>query len=443
MQNGGQSSSSSAGRLIVEGGLSGHQLARPRGSYSSLPFASPSTRPATPTDTQYAFSTTLRRSSIGHDDARPAVLPHSPFASSSLKHHSTPSYGHGKDDRDRDHLLAASSSSNAAVMNGGSSYDNPVGSGHAPHHLHAHHPFAHTTGVTTPSARFARCSVIETASQLQTDLDTGLSAKVVAAIREISGPNEFTVESQEKALSKFLKQFYESPLILLLLGSSCVSALVGNFDDAVSITLAIIIVVTVGFVQEQRSEKSLEALNKLVPHYCNVIRDGTRQNSLANVLVPGDIVYFSVGDRIPADIRLIRAVDLEIDESNLTGETKPARKGTEALEGFGMGHDPGISERTNTAFMGTLVRNGHGSGIVVATGSQSEFGVIFSMMQEVGDRKTPLQLSMDELAKKLSAISFAVIGVICLIGVYQQRSWLEMFTIGGERSYRLLQSAHC
>ena len=428
MHNGGQSQASGS-RLNAES--SGH-LSRPRGSYSNLPFINPSTRPATPTDTHFAFSTTLRRSSIGHDDVRPAFLhaqPHTPFASSSLKQTSA-SYSNGKDDRDRDHLLAASSSS----LNGSGSYDNPlngVGSGHAPHHLHAHHPFAHTTGVTTPSARFARCSVIETASQLQTDLDTGLSAKVVAAIREISGPNEFTVESQEKALSKFMKQFYESPLILLLLGSSCVSALVGNFDDAVSITLAIIIVVTVGFVQEQRSEKSLEALNKLVPHYCNVIRDGTRQNSLANVLVPGDIVYFSVGDRIPADIRLIRAVDLELDESNLTGETKPARKGTEALEGFGMGHDPGISERTNTAFMGTLVRNGHGSGIVVATGSQSEFGVIFSMMQEVGDRKTPLQLSMDELAKKLSAISFAVIGVICLIGVYQQRSWLEMFTIGG------------
>jgi Ca2+-transporting ATPase len=148
--------------------------------------------------------------------------------------------------------------------------------------------------------------------------------------------------------------------------------------------------------------------------------------------VPGDIVYFAVGDRIPADIRLVRSIDLEIDESNLTGETKPARKTVDKLEGFGQGHDPGISERTNTAFMGTLVRNGHGAGLVVATGQQSEFGVIFSMMQEIGDRKTPLQLSMDELAKKLSAISFVVIGIICLIGVWQQRSWLEMFTIGGK-----------
>lgn len=95
-------------------------------------------------------------------------------------------------------------------------------------------------------------------------------------------------------------------------------------------------------------------------------------------------MYFKVGDRIPADIRLIRAIDLEIDESNLTGETRPARKNTEPVDGYGMSHDPGISERTNTAFMGTLVRNGNGAGIVVATGQQSEFGVIFSMMQEVG-----------------------------------------------------------
>lgn len=115
--------------------------------------------------------------------------------------------------------------------------------------------------------------------------------------------------------------------------------------------------------------------------------DGARQSSLANILVPGDIVSVGVGDRIPADIRLIRAIDLEIDESNLTGETKPARKTVHVVEGldhgYGHGHEPGISERTNIAFMGTLVRNGHGAGIVVATGQQSEFGVIFSMMQEV------------------------------------------------------------
>ncbi|KAK4704970.1 hypothetical protein P7C70_g1229, partial [Phenoliferia sp. Uapishka_3] len=160
--------------------------------------------------------------------------------------------------------------------------------------------------------------------------------------------------------------------------------------------------------------------------------DGTKTTQLANVLVPGDLITFSTGDRIPADLRLTSAHQLDIDESTLTGETHPARKQVEAISNdgtMGVGGLP-ISERRNIAFMGTLVRNGRGEGVVVGTGVQSEFGVVFAMMQEIGDRKTPLQLSMDELAKKLSAISFGVIGVIVLIGVFQKRSWLEMFTIG-------------
>ena len=183
-------------------------------------------------------------------------------------------------------------------------------------------------------------------------------------------------------------------------------------------------------MQEQRSEKSLEALNKLVPHFCHLIRDGHKSTQLANVLVPGDLVTFRTGDRVPADVRLVSCAQLEIDESSLTGETKPAVKQTEPIARDFHHGGLSISERSNIAFMGTLVKNGHGTGVVVGTGMQSEFGVVFSMMQEVDDRKTPLQLSMDELAKKLSAISFAVIAVICLIGVWQQRSWLEMFTIG-------------
>ncbi|POW19558.1 hypothetical protein PSHT_04538 [Puccinia striiformis] len=257
----------------------------------------------------------------------------------------------------------------------------------------------------------------------------GLSSQNVPTIRGIHGPNEFQVDARESVLKKFLAQFYESPLNLLLLGSAAVSYLVGNTDDAISITAAIVIVVTVGFIQERRSEKSLAALNKLVPHYCHLTRDGQPQTLLANVLVPGDLVTFSVGDRIPADLRLIKANQLEIDESSMTGETKPMKKQIEAVQIEGL-RLPDISERTNVALMGTLVKNGNGAGIVVGTGSQTEFGVVFGMMQEVEERKTPLQLSMDELATKLSAISFAVIAVICLIGLWQKRSWLEMFTVG-------------
>jgi len=137
-------------------------------------------------------------------------------------------------------------------------------------------------------------------------------------------------------------------------------------------------------VQEQRSEKSLEALNKLVPHYCHLIRDNAKSTQLGNILVPGDLVSFGTGDRIPADLRLTSASGLEIDESALTGETRPAKKHIEPIPNQDNGTSGlPIADRKNIAFMGTLVRSGRGEGIVVGTGVESEFGVVFAMMQEV------------------------------------------------------------
>ncbi|KAL5504481.1 PMR1 [Sanghuangporus vaninii] len=299
--------------------------------------------------------------------------------------------------------------------------------------------FVEKSAEETPSSIFAHSSIEDTASHFTTSITTGLSSSSIPALRSIHGYNEFSVSAPEHVLIKFAKNIFEQPLILLLFGSAIVSAVMHNYDDAVSITIAILIVLTVGFVQERRSEKSLEALNKLVPHYCHLIRDNQTTNVLANELVPGDIVAFSVGDRIPADIRLVDAVDLEIDESSLTGETKPATKNTAPCEMSSSSHRSNtvsgggvaaLAERTCIAYMGTLVRNGHGKGIVIATGEETEFGIIFSMMQDVEEKRTPLQLSMDQLAKKLSILSFGVIGVICIIGIMQKRDWLEMFTIG-------------
>ncbi|KAF9463547.1 Ca-transporting ATPase [Collybia nuda] len=287
----------------------------------------------------------------------------------------------------------------------------------------------------TASARFAHFSVEDTVAHFRTSVDNGLLHSDISNLRDTHGYNEFSVSTPEPMLLKFAKTIYESPLILLLCGSASVSAIMGNIDDAVSITVAVLIVLTVGFVQEHRSEKSLEALNKLVPHHCHVLRERETIHVLANELVPGDIVTFSTGDRIPADIRITSSVDLEIDESSLTGETEARRKNNETCKYETVGGRPSteavaLAERTCIAYMGTLVRNGRASGIVIATGTETEFGVIFSMMQDVEEKRTPLQLNMDELAKKLSIMSFGVIGIICLIGVLQQRSWLDMFTIG-------------
>ncbi|CAG8708871.1 3290_t:CDS:10, partial [Cetraspora pellucida] len=192
---------------------------------------------------------------------------------------------------------------------------------------------------------------------------------------------------------------------------------------------AVTIVTAVGFVQEYRSEKSLEALNKLVPHHCHLTRDGHLATVSATELVPGDLVRFGVGDRVPADIRLVTAVNLEIDESNLTGETKPRKKAIDVMTSENNCVES-IQERKNIAFMGTLVRNGHGSGIVIGIGNNTEYGVVFSLVKEAETPKTPFQISMNDLGKKLSYLSGAIIAVIVTIGLIQGRQWLEMFTIG-------------
>ncbi|KZO92293.1 calcium-transporting P [Calocera viscosa TUFC12733] len=280
-------------------------------------------------------------------------------------------------------------------------------------------------GEPTPAAIYASLPYTDALQHHRSSLTEGLHNAAVHALREEHGYNEFEVPETEPMWLKFGKTIWESHLILLLLGSAALSALLGNVDDAVSISIAVLIVLTVGFVQERRSEASLAALSKLVPHHCHLLRDSTPLHLLANDLVPGDIVSFSVGDRIPADIRVCEAVELEVDESSLTGEPRAVRKTPAPVE-----RGTELAGRTSIVYLGTLVRNGRGRGVVVGTGVATEFGRIFELMQGVEEKRTPLQLSMDELAKRLSVFSFGVIGFICLVGVWQNRGWLEMFTIG-------------
>ncbi|ELU39621.1 calcium-transporting ATPase 1 [Rhizoctonia solani AG-1 IA] len=223
----------------------------------------------------------------------------------------------------------------------------------------------------------------------------------------------------EPAWLKFAKTIYESHLILLLFGSAAVSALLGNLDDAISIAVAIFIVVTVGYVQERRSEESLAALNKLVPHHCHILRDGQQVHLLANELVPGDLVTFHVGKLIP----LAKRWTLAHHALHLVNDRASHLWGRSSVM---------VSTRVQVPCTRLeLVFIGRGTGIVISTGAETEFGSVFSLMQSVEEKRTPLQASMDELAHKLSMLSFGVIGVICLIGVLQHRGWLEMFTIGG------------
>jgi Ca2+-transporting ATPase len=340
---------------------------------------------------------------------------------------------------------------------------------------------------------YSSLSPIETAERLQTSLTNGLSPAEALARLHDQGPNELPHEEPEPLWLRFLKQFKE-PLILLLLCSAVASVLVGNKDDAISIAVAVTIVVSVGFIQEYRSEKSIEALSHLVPNHAYLIRAGTPRTAsqrtptwppsgeeaseaealmdstsgedaevkaeagstkvMAAQLVPGDLVFFSTGDRIPADIRVTKASDLSIDESNLTGENEPVRITAEAKQrdpyqmrstsntleppgspayasaGSGtVGADTHLNNTTNIAFMGTLVRSGNGQGIVYATGGNTHFGTIAASVTETESPRTPLQLSMDTLGSQLSQASFIIIAVISLVGWFQGKALLEIFTI--------------
>lgn len=350
-------------------------------------------------------------------------------------------------------------------------------------------PTAPTSSITST---YSQLSPQEVADRLQTSLVHGLVPADADGRLLRDGPNELASEEPEPLWLRFVKQFQE-PLILLLLGSAAISFFVRNYDDAISITLAVTIVVSVGFVQEYRSEKSLEALGRLVPHYAHLIRhvsspsptgrttpgaintvndvemqelqNGAEQHPVstasrasatvpASHLVPGDLIIFSTGDRIPADLRITSATHLTIDESNLTGENEPVSKITDRLGSPSnpvqtnkenapprspfyaspaagtVGTDLRLSEQHNIAFMGTLVRSGHGQGVVIATGAHTEFGSISASLREIESPRTPLQLSMDRLGQELSYVSFVVIGLIVIIGLLQGRKLLEMFTIG-------------
>jgi Ca2+-transporting ATPase len=191
---------------------------------------------------------------------------------------------------------------------------------------------------------------------LQTDAKLGLRENEIQTRRKLYGHNDFEVDDDDPMWKKYLGQFKE-PMILLLLASASISLLMRQYDDAISITIAIIIVVTVAFIQENRAEKEIEALKKLVPPKCICIRDGRSQQIYARDLVPGDLCILDIGDRIPADLRLTEANEISVDESSFTGETKPSAKTIESMS-FGS-RQMSISDRKNIAFMGTHVLSGN------------------------------------------------------------------------------------
>lgn len=223
----------------------------------------------------------------------------------------------------------------------------------------------------------------------------------------------------------FLGQFRDF-MVLVLLAATVVSGLLGEIADAITILAILIINAILGFIQEFRAERSMESLRSLSAPEARVLREGMEKKIPAAELVPGDLVMIDAGDRIPADLRLIQAVNLEVEESALTGESHPVRKLIAPL------HDEYLpmADRQNMAYMGTVAVSGRGAGVVVGTGMNTEMGLIAEMIQNVQAEETPLQKRLDQLGRWLVAICILVCAIVVVTGVLRGEGFYKMFLAG-------------
>ena len=270
-------------------------------------------------------------------------------------------------------------------------------------------------------------SIEEAEKILETNIQNGLTENDVKTKREKYGLNMLKAKKKASLLQRFIEQFKDFSIIVLII-AAIVSGFVGisqgeGMTDTIIILIVVLANAIIGIAQESKAEKSLEALQKLTDHASKVIRDGKIKVIPAKELVPGDIVVLDTGDYIPADLRVIEAVNLKAQESSLTGESVPVEKTTKTIEKT----DVGIGDRTNMLFSSSLVTYGRGKGIVVQTGMNTEVGKIAGMLDNTEKQITPLQEKLNKLGKTLGIAALAICAFIFIIGLIQGKEPINMF----------------
>ena len=264
--------------------------------------------------------------------------------------------------------------------------------------------------------------VEEIYQSLQTS-ERGLSDEQVLKKREEVGTNELTEKKKHPLWLIFLMQFKDF-MILVLIGAAVVSGVIGDLTDAVIILVIVVLNAIVGFVQEFNAEKAMEALKKMATLNAQVIRNGKTVTLPSSELVPGDIINIEAGNAVPADIRITHSYSLKIDESALTGESVATDKNDAVINE----EEIPLGDRFNMAYKGTLITNGRGNGVVVATGMQTEIGKIASMLQESGTT-TPLQKRMADFGKKLSYLILFICIILFVVGILRGEDFLKMLLL--------------
>ncbi len=279
---------------------------------------------------------------------------------------------------------------------------------------------AHIASEIRESRSWHSLAIRNVISKLGSDL-SGLREEEARSRLGQFGYNELEREKKPSSVAVFLRQF-KNVLVIILLAAALISFALGETVDAAVILGIVFAVSLLGFFQEYRAERALEALKRMAALTATVIRGGVESEIPARELVPGDIVVLSVGDKGPADLRLIEAVNLRVDESALTGESVPSEKGIDPVP-----KDAPLAERLCVVYAGTVVSYGRGKGVVFSTGQQTEFGKIASMMRAAPKVKTPLELRIERVGRLLGTIMVLVAVLVMLLGLARGSPLLEMF----------------
>jgi Ca2+-transporting ATPase len=290
---------------------------------------------------------------------------------------------------------------------------------------HAHPSAGPVASATAPFAPvWHTLDASATAARLEAS-PAGLASGEAARRLATAGPNELHVQARESAWRTLAAQF-QNVLIVILLCATVISGFLGHTVEAIAITAIVLFAVLLGFFQEYRASRALEALREMAAPAAHVVRDGEEVTIPAREVVPGDLVLLRAGDRVPADLRLIEAVNLAVDEAALTGESTPAEKATDPLD------EPALplGDRRNMSYAGTLAAQGRGRGLVVATGMGTEFGRIAQLVESVESSRSPLQVNLDRLGATLGKAALAVVALVVVVGLARGLPAIEMFMFG-------------
>ncbi|MEA1977728.1 MAG: HAD-IC family P-type ATPase, partial [Chloroflexota bacterium] len=259
---------------------------------------------------------------------------------------------------------------------------------------------------------------------LQTSPKQGLSEEEARRRLEQFGPNELE-EAEKPSLFRLILEQFKNFIVIVLIVAALAAALLGDYIEAAAILAIVVLNAILGVVQERKAEEALAALRRLAAPDALVLREGRRQTCPARELVPGDVVFLEAGNFIPADLRLIETVNLRIEEAALTGESVPVTKDAHLV----LTQDMALGDRRNTAFSGTVVSYGRGSGVVVSTGMRTQIGMIAAMLQAVQEEPTPLQRKLDQLGKVLGIAALIVCALVFGVGWLRGIPPLEMFLV--------------